>query len=105
MSADVDYYVYLRREVGRDWQDDLFPLKNTVIFIEENNNFVFGKEFADFVKHSGNYFVIVTRAPITVLPYSIHEIYEIITDGKRTDIKESSYIFTSVMDNPACIQI
>ena len=99
VSADVDYYVYLRREVGRDWQDDLFPLKNTVIFIEENNNFVFGKEFADFVKHSGNYFVIVTRAPITVLPYSIHEIYEIITDGKRTDIKESYHELKELYSN------
>ena len=31
--------------------------------------------------------VFATRAPLKMLPYSIHEIYEIITDGKRTDIK------------------
>ncbi len=26
---------------------------------------------------SGNYFVLVTRSPLKMLPYSIHEIYEI----------------------------
>ena len=66
--------------MGRDWKDALYPLKNTVIFIEENNEFVFTKEFASYVKESGNYFVFVTRAPLKMLPYSIHEIYEIITD-------------------------
>ena len=77
--------------MGRDWKDALYPLKNTVIFIEENNEFVFTKEFASYVKESGNYFVFVTRAPLKMLPYSIHEI---ITDGKRTDIKESYHEFT-----------
>jgi len=38
--------------VGRDWKDALYPLKNTVIFIEENNEFVFTKEFASYVKES-----------------------------------------------------
>lgn len=33
---------------------------NTVIFIEENNDFVFSEEFASFVRESGNYFVLVT---------------------------------------------
>ena len=52
-------------------------MKNTVIFIEENNDFVFSEEFAAFVRESGNYFVLVTRSPLKMLPYSIHEIYEI----------------------------
>ena len=55
VSSDASYFVYLRKEVGRDWKDALFPLKNTIIFIEENNDFVFGRDFADFVKSSGNY--------------------------------------------------
>ena len=33
VAANADYFVYLRKEVGRDWKDALFPLKNTVIFI------------------------------------------------------------------------
>lgn len=99
VSTNALYYVYIRDEVGRDWKDALFPLKNTVIFIEENNNFIYTQEFADFVKKSGNYFVLVTRAPLKMLPYSIHEIYEIITDGKRTDIKESYHEFREIYSN------
>ena len=93
VSSDASYFVYLRKEVGRDWKDALFPLKNTIIFIEENNDFGFGIDFADFLKRSGNYFVLVNRAPFRMLPYSIHEIYEIITAGKRTDIRESYHEF------------
>ncbi len=54
VTAEVSYYVYLRREVGRDWKDALLTLRDTIIFIEENNDFVFSKEFAEFVKNSGN---------------------------------------------------
>ena len=99
VSTNASYYVYIRDEVGRDWKDALYPLKNTVIFIGENNEFVFTKEFARYVKESGNYFVFVTRAPLKMLPYSIHEIYEIITDGKRTDIKESYHEFKEIYSN------
>lgn len=99
VSTNAEYYVYLRDEVGRDWKDALYHLKNTIIFIEENNEFVFTREFAAFVKESGNYFVLVTRAPLKMLPYSIHEIYEIITDGKRTDIKESYHAFREIYSN------
>ena len=104
VSTNVSYYVYIRDEVGRDWKDALYPLKNTVIFIEENNEFVFTKEFASFVKKSGNYFVFVTRAPLKMLPYSIHEIYEIITDEKRTDIKESYHEFREIYSNYPIIE-
>lgn len=99
VAADGDYYIYLRQEVGRTWQDALHPLEDTIIFIEENNEFVFSKEFADFVKRSGNYFVLVSRASFKMLPYSIREIYEIITDGKRTDVKESFHQFKELYSN------
>ncbi len=99
VAANADYFVYLRKEVGRDWKDALFPLKNTVIFIEENNDFVFSRDFADYVRNSGNYFVLVNRAPFRMLPYSIHEIYEIITEGKKADIRESYHIFKELYSN------
>lgn len=51
VSTNASYYVYIRDEVGRDWKDALYPLKNTVIFIEENNEFVFTEEF---VSSNGN---------------------------------------------------
>lgn len=99
VCANAKYFVYLRREVGRDWKDAMLELEDTVIFIEENNDFVFGQEFADYVKNSGNYFVLVSRSPLKMLPYSIHEIYEIVTEGKRVDIKESYHKFKELYSN------
>ena len=49
VSTDADYYVYLRREVGRSWEDALYSLKNSIIFIEENNDFVFTKKVSNTV--------------------------------------------------------
>lgn len=99
VSADSSYYVYLRKEVGRSWQDALYPLKNTIIFIEENNPFVFSKEFAEFVRKSGNYVVLVNRSPFKMLPYSIHEIYEIVTDAKHADVRESYHELKELYSN------
>ncbi len=99
VTTDAQYYVYLRDEPGRDWTDVLYPLEDTIIFIEENNDFIFGSEFAEFVKQSGNYFVIVNRAPIKMLPYSIHEIYEIVMEGQHADVKECWHAFRELYSN------
>jgi hypothetical protein len=74
-------------------------LRDNVIFIEENNNFVFTEDFAEFVKTSGNYFVIVNRSPLKMLPYSIHEIYEIVTEGRRSGVKESYHELKELYSN------
>ena len=112
VSTNASYYVYIRDEVGRDWKDALYPLKNTVIFIEENNEFVFTKEFASYVKESGNYFVFVTRAPLKMLPYSIHEIYDrIIPCSKKTFVTKSDvfilsqFSFFDIFHSCRCIYI
>ncbi len=99
VKTDADYYVYLRDEVGRDWTDILLPMRDTIIFIEENNNFVFSEEFAQFVKESGNYFVLVSRVPLKMLPYSIHEIFEIVTDGQHANLKEAWHTFRELYSN------
>lgn len=106
IAEKKDLTVYLQHimRFEGELKDALYPLKNTVIFIEENNEFVFTKEFASYVKESGNYFVFVTRALLKMLPYSIHEIYEIITDGKRTDIKESYHEFKEIYSNYPIIE-
>lgn len=99
VSADTEYYVYLRREVGRSWWEAFEPLKNVVIFIEENNDFVHTEEFASYVRNSGNYFVFVNRSPLRMLPYSIHEVFEIVTEKKHHDIKESYHKFRELYSN------
>lgn len=55
---------------------------DTIIFIEENNRFIYSVEFAEYVALSGNYFVIVSRNSIKTLPYSFQEIYKIESSKK-----------------------
>ncbi len=49
--------------------------KNRIFFIDEGNAFLKTKGFADTVKGSDNYFVIVSREKLAQLPYSIDEVY------------------------------
>jgi hypothetical protein len=46
-----------------------------------------------------NYFVLVTRSPLKMLPYSVHEIYKIITSGKHTDVRESYHELSELYSN------
>ena len=77
VETNAKYYVYLTKNVERTWYEDLSRFHDTVIFIEENNDFVFTKFFAQFVNTSGNYFVIVNREPLWKLAYSTKEIYKL----------------------------
>ena len=65
---------------------------------------MFSKAFAEYVKTSGNYVVLMSRAPLKMLPYSIHEIYEIITDGKRSDVKQSYHELKKLYGNYPVIE-
>lgn len=105
VDASVSYYVYMRREVGREWNEVLGKLSNTVIFIEENNEFIFTEEFASYVMTSGNYFVFVNRTPMHMLPYSIHEIYEIVTTAGHRGLKETYHEFKELYSNFPLIMI
>ena len=63
--------------VGRRWQEQLSHRKDSVIFIDEANEFLSTDEFARAVRKSDNYYVIATREPLPALPYSIEEVYGI----------------------------
>lgn len=67
---------------GRYWKALLAEMKNSIIFIDEGNKFVSSVEFAEEVKRSDNYFVIITRESLETLPYSVDEIYGIRNSGK-----------------------
>lgn len=49
---------------------------NTIFFIDEQNPFLVTQKFAKFVSNTGAYFVIITRAHLSQLSYSVEEIYE-----------------------------
>lgn len=71
-------------EYGRDVQ------KDKVLFIDENSWFLRTHEFAEYVRESGNYFVIITRYPydgVPSLPYSVNEIYRIHTSNRFNTLR------------------
>lgn len=75
VKTNADYYVYMENDADYSWEQRLTSRSNCVIFIEENNRFIFTRHFAKFVRDSGNYFVFISRSPIGTLPYSTKEIY------------------------------
>ena len=64
------------------WRQALELIQDAIVFIDEGNPFIFTKEFAEAVQGSSNYYVLITRQPLSFLPYSIKEIYGIKTSGK-----------------------
>ena len=62
---------------GRYWQDTLKHVNDSIVFIDEGNEFLLKKEFAETIKKTDNYYVIATRNPLPHLPYSVDEIYSI----------------------------
>ncbi len=88
---------------GRYWKALLAEMKNSIIFIDEGNKFVSSVEFAEEVKRSDNYFVIITREALETLPYSVDEIYGIRNSGKYGTLKnvynEMYKIYTNVNVN------
>lgn len=58
-----------------DWELRLGSMRGNIVFIDETASFLRTKRFAEMVKGSDNYFVIVSRDDLNQLPYSIDEIY------------------------------
>ncbi|MCD8327207.1 MAG: translation initiation factor 2 [Lachnospiraceae bacterium] len=74
---------------GRTWIGQLSEIQDSIVFIDEGNDFVVSEDFALAVQKSDNYYVIVTREGISTLPYSVEEIYGIRNSGKYGSIKRT----------------
>ena len=64
------------------WKEQLSGIADSIVFIDEGNEFNKTTEFADEIQKTDNYYVIVTRESLPSLPYSVEEIYGIKTSGK-----------------------
>ena len=79
---------------GRNWDKQLEDLEeDSIVFIDEGNRFVSSQRFAEMVRISGNYFVIVTRENLYSLPYSVTEIYGIHSAGKYNSMQKVFHEF------------
>lgn len=74
---------------GRDWKAILNTIQESIVFIDEDNEFLPSSEFAEAVRNSDNYYVIVSREGLPNLPYSAEEIYGIQESGKYASLKQT----------------
>lgn len=75
-------------------------VNNSIIIIDEGNEWLRSDEFASIVRGSTNYFVIISRDPLYNLPYSIHSVITLKTfNGCNTFETISEKIFVSSMIN------
>ena len=71
------------------WEENLGQIHDSIVFIDEDYRFVRSQKFAEMVKESDDYFVLVTRDNLYNLPYSVDEIYGIHVSGKYSDLKRT----------------
>lgn len=64
------------------WKTVLGAYEDSIIFFDEDYSFIFTTDFAEAIRNSSNYYVIITRQPLNYIPYSINEIYGIRATGK-----------------------
>lgn len=74
---------------GALWKGQLAEITDSIVFIDEGNDFIKTEEFAREIQKTDNYYVIVTRESLPALPYSVEEIYGIRTSGKYGTLKQS----------------
>lgn len=56
-------------------------LTDTIVFVDEQERFLYSKAFAKEVLDSNCYFVFITRDGLNMLPYSVNEIYCLKSSG------------------------
>ena len=74
-----------------DWELRLNAMSGNIIFIDETAGFMKSQRFAECVRGSDNYFVIVTRDDLHQLPYSIDEIYGLRADASKYQVFKKVY--------------
>lgn len=87
-GVQLESEVPCRTLAGRNWSIILPTIKNSIVFIDEENDFLRSKEFAETINGSSNYYVLVTREGLPHLPYSVNEIYGIRESGKYVGLKQ-----------------
>lgn len=74
---------------GRTWMGQLSMMQDSIVFIDEGNDFIMSDGFASAIQSTDNYYVIVTREGIPSLPYSVDEVYGIRNSGRYGILKRT----------------
>lgn len=78
---------------GKKWEAELAVIHDSIVFIDEGNEFILSDTFASVISHTDNYYVIITRESVPSLPYSVDEIYGIRNSGKYRTLKRTYHEF------------
>lgn len=84
----------------RRWEEDLKEIQDSIVVIDEDNQYIRTPEFAKAVQNSSNYYLLITRNYLHTLPYSVEEIYEV-TGNKNKKFKKAYKETDFVYDSPA----
>ena len=87
-GVDVVCPVPCRVLEGASWKLILEHTTGTIFFADEENSFINTQEFAEAVRNSDNYYVLITRENLYNLPYSVEEIYGLHCSGKYHDTRK-----------------
>ena len=64
-----------------NWKTQILSFSNSIVFIDEGLKDLLSHDFATALRDSSNYYVIITRADLPSLPYSVDEVYQIKASG------------------------
>lgn len=81
---------------SKHWDILISQYNNSILFFDEDCDFVKTKQFASIVKNSSNYYVIINRNNLSTLPYSINEIYEIRESKHYGNLKQIQNEFVRI---------
>ena len=73
---------------GVTWESQLSEFDDSIVFIDEGNDFVLTDHFASVIQNTNNYYVIVSREGLPNLPYSVEEIYGIHMSGRYGELRQ-----------------
>ncbi len=69
----------------RNWQEELSQIDDSIVFFDEDSKYIITKEFASAIKHTNNYYVLITRDDLAQLPYSVNAIYGLRVQQKYSE--------------------
>lgn len=83
------------------WEENLSTVHDSLVFIDEDYQFIRSEDFARTIRYSDNYYILITRDNLENLPYSVEEIYGIRTTGKYAGLKKTYHEFYRIYtDSP-----
>ena len=79
----------IRVLAGMQWRDYLSSMHDSIVFIDEQDDFVTKQEFAEAIQDTDNYYVLINRDSLPNLPYSVEEVYGIRASGKFHELHKT----------------